>query len=58
MGRKCVYNGNLPNAMPYKNVDDIVRIINEEYEKRHEDNQYIVDEMFNYLNIDDSWMEI
>ena len=58
MGRKCIYNGKLPNAIPYKNIDDIIRIINEEYEKRHKDNEYIVDEVFNYLNIDDSWMKI
>jgi len=56
MGRMCVYNGNLPNAIPYRNIDDIVGIINEEYKKRHQDNQFIVDSMFNYLNIGDEWL--
>lgn len=58
MGRMCVYNGELPNAIPYNSVDDIIKIINEEYEKRYENNQHIVDDMFNYLNIDDNWMII
>lgn len=56
MGRMCVYNGELPNAIQYNSVDDIIKIINEEYERRHEDNQHIVDDMFNYLNIGDNWM--
>ena len=58
MGRRSVYNGLLPSAIPYKDVDDVIRIIKEEYEKRHEDNQHIVDEMYKHLKIDDSWLTV
>lgn len=58
MGRKCIYNGKLPNAIPYSTVDDIVHAINKEYDHRHEDNQSIVDAMFDYLNIGDDWLFI
>jgi len=33
MGRKCIWNGNLPNAINWKNKQDIFDIINEEKKK-------------------------
>ena len=58
MGRRSIYNGKLPSAIPYKDVDDIVRIIKNEYKNRHINNSLIVEEMYNYLNIDESWLII
>jgi len=56
MGRNCIYNGQLPNAIPYTNLDDIVSTIQKEYDQRHMENQFIVDATFNYLNIGDKWL--
>jgi hypothetical protein len=58
MGRRCIYNGNLPNAIPYYNDEDIITIINKEYQIKMEDNSQIVNNMYNFLNIDDSWLYI
>jgi hypothetical protein len=56
MGRRCAYNGNLPNAIPFINDEDIIDIINKEYEIRMEDNSQIVDDVYHYLNISDNWL--
>jgi hypothetical protein len=56
MGRRCIYNGNLPNAIPYYNDEDIITIINKEYQIKMEDNSQIVDGVYNYLNISDDWL--
>lgn len=58
MGRMCVYNGKLPNAIPFTDVNSIVNIINSEYNKRHENNQEITDSVYNYLNINNDWLKI
>lgn len=56
MGRRCIYNGNLPNAIPYKNNQDIINIINKEFQNRLEDNSEIVDKMYNFLNLNNEWL--
>ena len=58
MGRKCVYNGNLTNSLPYKNIDDIVNHIFFEYKNRMNDNTDIVDNIYDELTIDDSWLNL
>jgi len=58
MGRKCLYNGNTPNAIPYTSDKDIITLINKEYKNRNLDNSEIVDNMYDFLNIDDSWLYI
>jgi len=58
MGRKIVHNGNQPNALNYKNIDDIINIINEEYKNRDQDNTYISEEMKKFLKIDDNWLYV
>ena len=56
MGRKIIHNGNQPNALNYKDIDDVIRIIKEEYEHRNEDNTYIANEMKKFLDVDDFWL--
>lgn len=56
MGRKCVYNGNLPNAIPFSSDEDIINIIKKEYRNRKKDNTQIVNDVYNYLNINDDWL--
>jgi glycosyltransferase involved in cell wall biosynthesis len=58
MGRKIIHNGNQPNCLNYKNIDDIIKSINEEYLHRHEDNKYIAQEMRKYLDVDDFWLYV
>lgn len=58
MGRNCIYNGKLPNAIPYTDVDSIVASIRREYNQRHQINQAIVDATFDYLNIGDDWLNV
>jgi len=58
MGRNCLHNGDLPNCIKYKNLDDIIFNINKEYHLRHFDNTEIVDKVYNYLNITDDWLII
>jgi len=56
MGRKCVHNGDIPNCIKYSNIDDIITAIHTEYNFRHNDNSKIVDDVFNYLEVSDSWL--
>jgi len=57
MGRRSVYNGDIPGAIPYDSFDDIVDIIKEERKKiGNLGNQEISDEIRNMLNISDDWL--
>jgi hypothetical protein len=58
MGRMCIHNGDIPNSIKYNTVDDIVRIINQEYNNRNNDNTQIGEDVYNYLNIKDDWLYI
>ena len=40
---------------PYK-YDDIIKIINEEYQNRFEDNLEIVDKTYNFINLSNEWL--
>jgi hypothetical protein len=56
-GRRVVYNSNpLPNALKWESIDDVVRLINEEYKKRDEDCNIIADEMYEYMKYKDFWL--
>jgi len=59
MGRKCIYNGNLPYSIPWDNVDDICENILKEYNNRNTvDIKAIHADMKNYMNIGNDWMDI
>lgn len=56
MGRKSIHNGEMPCAIPYKDVDDICESVMREYDSRHEPNEYIAQATKDYLNIGDAWL--
>jgi len=59
MGRRCLYNGNLPNAIPWKNIDDICENIIYEYKNRQQDDtRQISEAMKKFINIGDNWLNI
>jgi len=55
-GRRCIYNGNLPNAIHWKTVGDIVNSIREEYKKVGTKNEMVAKEVLDYLTISDDWL--
>ena len=55
MGRRCVWNGDLPNAIPWT-PDKIPEIIKEEQKFIGQTNVALADAMYNYLNIGDDWL--
>jgi glycosyltransferase involved in cell wall biosynthesis len=58
MGRRIIHNGNQPNALNYKNIDDVIKLIKNEYEHRHEDNSQIAKNMRKFLDVGDSWLYV
>jgi hypothetical protein len=50
MGRKSIFNGDLPLSIPYRSVDDICQSIMKEYTTRHVDNYYISNLYHNFIN--------
>ena len=56
MGRRSINNGNLPHAVKYRNVKDIVRAVKKEYERRHEDNLKIYQSFSKTYNIGTEWL--
>lgn len=60
MGRRVVWNGNTPNAIPYnRSVDEIVRVIIDEYNNRMT-GQYesVAEKVRNYLDITDEFLYV
>jgi len=58
MGRRCVFNGDLPNAISYKTYDDVKRIIKEERKKvGGPGNLFLSGCIRNVLDISDSWLD-
>lgn len=54
MGRRCVWNGGTPNALPYETKDDVVRLIESEYENRYKlDWEQTAIEMRKYMTAED-----
>jgi len=56
MGRRCIYNGILPNSIAWNGIPDIIKTIKTEQLKIGQTNNQLVDAMVNFLNIDDSWL--
>lgn len=50
MGRRSIYNGDLPASIPWQSVDDICQSIMTEYSTRHVDNVYISRIYHNFVN--------
>lgn len=58
MGRRSVYNGGTPQSIPWRNVEDICKNVMEEYENRHEPNDFISWDMKNYIDIGTKWLSV
>jgi len=58
MGRRCVHNSDLPNTIPWKNLDDVVDAIMKESKRDNSDNEIIADSIVEYLDINDDWLYI
>lgn len=56
MGRRCIFNDNIPNAIHWWTIQDIIRIIKVEKLKIGQTNIQLTKAMFNFLNINDSWL--
>lgn len=57
MGRRCIYNGNLPHSISWNNVDDICENIDKEYESRNNDDVNIIhNDMKRYIDIGTDWL--
>ncbi len=58
MGRRCVFNGDLPGSIPWEGIDDICNAIRNEYVRRHEDNSEVANNMCDFIDISDNWLKI
>lgn len=58
MGRKVIHNGNHPNAIHYKGIDDICNKIMIEYARRKEPNQEIAEQMKEWLDTGSDFLRI
>jgi len=57
MGRRCIWNGNSPNAIPYRDAKDVLELIDAEY--RNPPDPYVVsEEMRAFLDVGDDWLNI
>ena len=57
MGRKCVWNGGLPNAINYKTTEDIINAIETERKKAGVVQFDVARKVFDYLNIGNEWLD-
>ena len=55
-GRNIVYNGSTPNAIHWRDEQDVIEIVREEYARRNEDNKPIADAMAQYINVGCEWL--
>ena len=56
-GRKVIWNGNTPNAINYKTVNDIINLIKKEQLKIGETNRLLAKSVYNYVNINKDWLD-
>lgn len=56
MGRKSIYNGDIPHSIHWKTVGDICESIEQEYERRREDHSCVSEDIENFMNIGTNWL--
>lgn len=56
-GRQVVTNLQTPNALPYRDVKDVIGIVQRSFALRKEDNQQIAIDMQNFINISTDWLD-
>lgn len=55
-GRRCVWNGGLPNTIPWKTVEDVQRAILVESAKIGTVQTDVAQQLYDYLNIGEDWL--
>jgi hypothetical protein len=58
MGRRSIFNGKIPHSIKWKGIEDICQSIMSEYETRHEDNIQIAKDIYNYISIGKTFLEV
>jgi len=58
MGRKVVWNGEAPNAIPYKNLDDILQAIRTEKQHIGETDRELAEKVKAFAEIGDEWLYV
>jgi len=59
MGRRCLYNGGIPNAIKWNGINDIVHSILSEYKNREiSDEDDVEKAVKNYINIGEEWLNV
>ena len=58
MGRRCIWNGKSPNAIPFTNTKSIIDAIKAEHKKIGESNRLLSKKMSTFVDIGDSWLDI
>ena len=57
MGRRCIFNNELPNTIAWKTIHDIIEIIKKEKLMIGQTNIQLANAMVNFFNIGDSWLK-
>jgi len=57
MGRRCVWNGNLPNAIPWMKDADIIEAVSKEKDRIGQSFPDIRASMLNHISIGDEWLD-
>jgi hypothetical protein len=57
MGRKMIYNGDTPNAIPFTNLDDVIETIKRVKEERYDPFE-VARQMKDYLDVGESWLYV
>ena len=59
-GRKCVYNGGTPNAIPWnkKDIDSILKNIDKEAQKIGSTNRELAKSVARYIDVGKDWLSI
>ena len=58
MGIRCVHNGNSPSALNYKNIDDIIKHIENEAKTIGSKDEELAKKVNEYLTIPDNFFKI
>ena len=59
MGRRVIFNGDTPSAIPWKGIDDICQSVQKEYNNRHiDDTAEVSKQVKEYLDIGTEWLKI
>lgn len=56
LGRRSIFNGDIPHSIPWRTIDDIREAVMKEYE-REDDTEKVAKDISEYIKTDYSWMQ-